>query len=162
MALVSEGWFLEVEFEDNGANITRRTYDLVAEDETEASAAVVTVLAAVAGVSDALVKGYRVGEKFGQDSGSFPASGVQIENLALLVTQLETFDKSATYSIPAPKAAIFTASSGAAANIVNIGNAAVIAYHALFGSGGVATLSDGEEAGALQKGRRVHRKSDRG
>lgn len=162
MALVSEGFFMEVLFEDNGGNVTRRTYDLVAADSAGAASAATAILAAIANVSDALVKGYRLGQKFGQDSGSFPAAGVQIENLALLITQLETFDKTATYTIPAPKAAIFTATSGAAANIVNTSNAAVAAYHALFQASGVATLSDGEVAGGLQKGKRVHRKSDRG
>lgn len=162
MAFVSQGFRGQVTFEDNGGNKTVRTYQLRAATAADAADAMTDIIAAATAVSDALIIDYNFGEVFGQDSGSYPASGVQVENLALITTQLATFNKVATYTIPAPKPALFVALSGPGANEVNPTNAALVAYEALFTAAGVAYISDGEDATAIQNGKRIHRKSNRG
>lgn len=162
MAFVSQGFVGHVTFEDNGGNKTTRTYHLRATTADDAGDAMTTIIAAAAAVSDALIIDYDFGEVFGQDSGSYPASGVQIENQALITTQLATFNKVATYTIPAPKPAMFVAMSGPGANEVNPTYAALVTYEGLFTAAGVATISDGEDATAIQNGKRIHRKSNKG
>lgn len=163
MALVSVGWRGNVTLLDNGGNQTTKSYELTGTDATEAAADMTAILAALGGVTDALVLGYTFGEAFAQDSGAFPASGVEIQNLALIDTSIVgELTKTATYTIPAPKPAIFVALAGDGANVVNTVNAAVVAYQAIFATGGHATISDGEVAANIIGGRRIHRRSRRG
>lgn len=162
MAFVSQGFRGQVTLEDNGGNKTVRTFYLRADNAEDAATAMTTILAALDAVTDALIIDYSFGEVFGNDSGSYPASGVQIENLALITTQLATFNKTATYTIPAPVPAMFVALSGPGANEVNPTYAPLVTYENLFTAAGVAYISDGEDATAIQNGKRIHRKSNRG
>lgn len=163
MALVTNGWWLFVALKDNGGNETTRQYALTGADAAEAALDRTAILAALTNVTDAVIVSYYVYERFVNDAFAYPPSGVEIEDLALLDFDIVDHpEKSATLTIPAPKPAIFNATSGPGANIVNTGNAAVIAYAALFKTGGSATISDGETADTLIGGKRIHRKSSRG
>jgi len=163
MALVSNGFWLSVTLRDNGGNDTTRTYQLTSEDAVAAGADTVIVLAALNAVTDAVIVSWFNYQRFVEDAFAFPPSGVEIENQALLDFDLVDHpEKSATLTIPAPAPAIFVALSGGGANIVNTANAAVVAYAALFQTGGQVFLSDGEVAQNLVSGRRIHRKSNRG
>lgn len=163
MAFVSRGWFGYVTLVDNGGNETTKRYELQATDDTEAGTAMTAILAALGGVTDSLLLDYSYGEKFAQDSGSYPGVGVQIENLALIQTDIAgDIAKTATYTIPAPKTVVFLGTSGPNANVVNVAGAAVLAYQALFMTGGSSYISDHEIAATIQKGKRIHRASNRG
>lgn len=165
MAFASAGWKMFVTIRDNGGNDTTKSYELTSADATAAATDSAAVLAALAGVTDGLLVDYGVYEKMVEASPSLPASGVQIEDLALLefdITGNPT--KKATHTIPAPKPGIFQTTSGAGANIVDTADTALVTYRDLFRAGGTGEcyLSDGETANSLIKGRRIHRKSRRG
>lgn len=162
MAFVSGGFFLVVDLVDNGNNHTVRTFELDT-DADNVSADVATVLSGLGGLTDAVVASHYYYEKLVNDSFAFPAAGVQIENQALLDFQLAGDPtKTGTQSIPAPKAAIFVASSGDGANTVNTGYSAVSTWAALVVTGGKIFISDGEHAASLLGGKRRHVKSRRG
>lgn len=163
MALVSGGFWLSVTLRDNGGNDTTRTYQLTSADDAASITDSNTIIAALNAVTDAVIVSWFSYERMIEDAFAYPASGVEIENLALLDFDIVDHpEKSATATIPAPSPAIFVSTSGAGANIVNTANAAVIAYAALFQTGGEALISDGEVAQTLVAGRRIHRKSRRG
>ena len=163
MAFVSGGFFLEVTLIDNGGNETTRTFELSTTDPDNVDADVTTILAALGGVTDCAVVSRHSYEKIVNDALAFPASGVEIQNQALLDYQIaDDPTKTATQTIPGPKPAIFVTTSGPGANTIDLGNAAVVAWAALFGVGGQALISDGEVGQVLLKGIRRHVKSSRG
>lgn len=164
MALVESGYSLNVSLVDNGANVTVKTFDLDAADMAEATTQTATVLAEIAKVSDAVVKGYSIAQRFVEDALVLPAGGVQIENQASIVASLYgNPSKFVALYIPAPKSTIFVAQSGKAANTVDITDPDVISYAGLFANtGGIAYISDGERIGALIGGKRIHRGSRKG
>lgn len=163
MAEVSQGFRGEVELVDNGGNTTRKTYWLRSTDAAGAATDMTAIIAAITNVTDAVILGYSFGEVFAQDSASYPASGVEIENQALIGTSIVgDLLKTATYTIPAPKPGIFVATSGDGANVVDVADAAVVAYQALFTAAGHAFISDGEDAAFIGSGKRIHRASRRG
>ena len=163
MAIVSGGWKLSVTVVDNGGDVTTRSFDLTSPDAATAATDSATVLAAFLALTDAVQVSHHYYEVFVNDSLAFPASGIENQNQALLdflITDDPT--KHATLSIPAPKPGIFLSTSGPSAEIIDTGDAAVIAFAALFIPGGEATLSDGETADALVGGHRRHVRSRRG
>lgn len=163
MALVSNGFWLSVTLRDNGGNETTRRYQLASVDAVEAGTHSAAIIAALNAVTDAVIVSWFNYQSFVEDAFAYPGSGIEIENLALLDFDIVDHpEKSATLTIPAPAPAIFVATSGAGANIVNTAHAAVIAYAALFLTGGAALISDGEVAQSLVSGKRIHRKSSRG
>lgn len=163
MAFVTEGYFGYVTLVDNGGNMTTKRYQLQGATAEDAGTNMTAILAALAGVTDALILDYSFGEKFAQDTGSYPGVGVQIENLALITTDIAgDIAKQATYTIPAPKTVVFVGTSGPNANVVNVAGTAVLAYQALFQASGAAYISDGETAATIQKGKRIHRASNKG
>lgn len=167
MALSSQGFVLTVTLVDNGGNTSNLTFNLTAATFTDAGTDAATILAALANVTDAVVKAYNVGERFKEDALSLPGTGVQVENTAVLSALITgEVDKWARIVIPAPKPAIFVGLSGAAANQVDPTDTEVQAYVALYDATGEATVSDGETVQAPSastlKGKRVHRGSRHG
>lgn len=163
MAFVSGGFWSSVSLADNGGNVTVKTYELDAADAAEAATNHAAVLTALGNVTDARVIGHFWYEKMVQDTPTLPGAGVQIEDQALLTFEIAGNPlKSATHTIPAPKIGIFNAVSGSGANVVDLANAAVIAYRSLFQSAGECFISDGEKAQVLKAGKRIHRRSRSG
>lgn len=166
MALVADGLELLVDLVDNGGNQNRRVYKLVETDITAVDAVVADMLTKIGAVTDSVVSAYRVAQVFVEDALVYPASGVQNENQALISAKIiGNPRKSGTLSIPGAKPAIFNATSGKQANIVNMGNAAILAYVRMFdsGHGDEAYISDGEFIDAsTASGRRRHTKNNSG
>lgn len=163
MAIVSGGWKITITVVDNGGDVTTRTYDLQSADDIEAGTDSAAVLAAFMALTDAVLLSHQYYEVFVNDALAFPASGVENQNQALLdflITDDPT--KHATLSIPAPKPGIFMSTSGPSAEIIDVADAAVIAFAALFIPAASAFLSDGETADALVGGHRRHVRSRRG
>lgn len=167
MALVSQGWWMEVIFVDNGGNQTSRSYQMQAADATAAAADAATMLAELGAITNAVIAGYSYAERFAETALTLPGSGVQVEDTALVNLRLTTGLKTATQSIPAPVAGIFMGTSEEGADTVDITDADLLAFTNLFrasGSGGKFYLSDGENVKATAhviSGRRVHRRSHR-
>lgn len=163
MAFVSAGWWLSVTLMDVGYQTTTKQYQLVAADATEAATAQAAVLAALAGVTDLEILSYHTYEKFAEDTVINPT--IQKENEALLTFEIDgNPTKHATHSIPGAKNSIYVAAFGPNNNVVDLADAAVIAYAALFivGAGQMAYISDGESASVITKGHRRNKFNNRG
>jgi len=169
MAFVSSGFEMVVTLVDHGANETTKTYELTSANYADAIMDAATVFAALqgatpgtTGVTAAVASKYRITETFDNDAFVIPTSAdAEVETEASLTTFIDNQgSKKANFRIPAPiTATVFQSTVGAGRNQVNIGNAAVIAYHGLFGVGGAAYISDGEVAGVLIKGIRTTKRS---
>jgi len=157
----------KITFIDNGGNITIRTFDLIGSDFVDCSDALVAIVESFDYVSDALVIEYEISRRVTLAGFAYPASGVQIENLAAFNVRLaETasdtsplIGKNITLTVPAPKPSIFLSTSGDGANIVNLGNSDVgvfftaIRANAKFNGLIVFDFADGK---------RIHRGSRKG
>ena len=167
MALVSQGFRLTVDLADNGGKpYGTKRYDLVDTDPTTVAAVATSILGKLNAVTDSNVASYTVGEVFVEDALTFPAAGVQNENQAIITAPIVGFpNKSAIITIPAASITNFTNTSGKGANIVNMSNAALLAYIGIFDPtvGNEAYISDGEQVISLQgSGKRRHVKNNNG
>lgn len=157
MALVSDGFRLTVTLVDTGANTTSKTFDLTAADYATALADSAAIMASLNGVTDALVKGYSIAERYIENTPGLPLAAEISDRASVLVQLASNPFKKETIEIPAPIAGMFQGASGDAWNLVNVANAALGTFLAHFALGAEATISDGEtiETPAL-KGKRIH------
>jgi len=163
MAFVTGGFEAVFELVDNGGDVTTKRYALTSTDAEGADTDTASIKAALLNVTDLVIKRFYNYELQVNDAFSYPASGVELQNQALLDMSIAGEPlKTATLTIPGPKAAIFVGSAGPSAEVVDPADAAVIAFVALFQADGECTLSDGETAGGLIQGRRIHRRSNAG
>lgn len=164
MALVAQGFTGYITVADNGNDRSTKSYNLRADTYNEAVTAMSTIVTALGNVSDSAIVGYGVTHVYAEDAFTVPTSAaVQNEMQALLSVSIDGQPlKSATITIPAPKAGLFVATSGSGANTIDTTDAAVNAYVDLFKATGEAYVSDTEDAGALKEGRRIHRGSRKG
>jgi hypothetical protein len=167
MALISVGWRLTVEVADNGGKpYGSRVYDLVDTDPTTVAAVATSIMGKLNAVTDSNIAGYTLGERFVEDALTLPASGVQNENQAIITCPVVGRpDKSATVTIPAANIGVFTNTSGKGANIVDMSDAALLAYLGIFDptAGNEAYISDGEQlVAAAGAGKRRHTKNNNG
>lgn len=163
MALVSTGFWAVIALVDNGGNVTRKTYHLRAADFTAATTDTGDILDALAAVTDSVIEGYQIEQRFSNDAFSYPAIGVQNENQALLdIAVADNFNKTATLTIPAPKATLFVGTAGPTANVVDVTDPLILAYVDVFKATGQAYISDGEDADFIKSGRRIHKKNNKG
>jgi hypothetical protein len=167
MALVADPVKISVQVVDTGGNTSRKVYPTNLTVAAGSIAAIETarddLVAALEAVTDAVVlkTGILIGET--EDTALFGAG--EIENQANIVVNLATQGKKAVMSIPAPVDGIFVGASGPNYNIVDPTDAAVLAYLALFETGGDFTLSDGEQLDdttPFNYGKRIHRASTKG
>lgn len=162
MAIATQGFYFNISFVDTGGNVSSKTYQMTAPDYATAIADAAAALPLFEAVTDAEVSAYRVTEIFAEGTLTLPANA-EIENQALITVGITGEPlKSATLTIPAPKAGIMTASSGEGYNVVDASDADLVAWLAMFSTGGNFTISDGEVASGFKGGRRIHRKSNRG
>jgi hypothetical protein len=161
MALVARThpYELVIQLADNSGKTTKKTFELQSADAATAATDSAAILAALIAVTEAVVKSYSINHVFVENALVLPASGVENENQALLSIRLASDPtKYAGFSIPAADPGIFVSASGAGANVVDTGNAAVNALVDLFTDTNEAYLSDGELAdGSLDfSGKRRH------
>lgn len=149
MALVAKPrpWSLTVEIVDNsGKGVTKR-YELQSTDAATAATDSAAIMAALNSVSQGVIKQYFISQHFVENALVLPASGVENENQALLAIRLASDPtKYAKHAIPAADPAIFVATSGAGANVIDTGNASLNTYVELFTTTNEAYISDGELA----------------
>jgi hypothetical protein len=169
MALVSKGYFSNITVTDSGGNDSTLRYALVSEDLPTALTDTATIIAALNAITDGVITGYSVGERYEEDSAFFAAEGVQAENVAIITARIDaTGEKWANLRVPAPNVGIFQAATGKKSNVVDPTDSALVTYLNLFvASTGICTLSDGENllspgtAGNVD-GKRIHRGSRKG
>lgn len=161
MAIVTNGWYATVDMVDTSGTLSQLKYDLVATTYANATAAAATLPALLSAVSNAKVKGYTIHERFLENAFTLPANAENAIKAELSAFIEGAGTKKAVFRIPAPSVAIFVSGSGAGFNIVDLGNADVLAYAGIFEDGtGIATISDGETlvvpvSNALDGGRRI-------
>lgn len=163
MALVSDGFSLTVQLKDTGDNSTTRTYELTAATAAAAATDAATIMADLDALTNAVIVGYTIGERFVEDALTLPTSA-EVENCAEISAYIVgSPTKTATVNIPAPVPGIFVGTSGKNFNIVDTSDTLVQNFLAHFGNAGEATLSDGEIINpTTASGKRIHKKSRRG
>lgn len=169
MAIVSDGFDLRVNLKDTGGKTFPMVFNLVAADAAAAATATATILGRIAAISDLVVSGYSIAERFIEDALVLPTSpSVEGENRARLTLQIDGNPlKKHVLEVPGATAGIFLAISGDGYNTVDVGDTALQNFITTFHPGGLATISDGENvditpnAGILA-GKRVHKKSNFG
>lgn len=165
MALVSQGWLATITLIDSGANTSTLSYELTSADYTEATTDVGVILTALNTITDAVIKGYKVAERFVENALSLPAAGVHVENRASVVCQIAGDPtKTVTVFIPAPVIGIFQSASGSSSNVIDVDDTDLRSYIAIWHSTAEATISDGESValspnGGILRGVRQHRAS---
>lgn len=164
MALVARAHPFEllVTLVDNGANETVKSYELQAANAADAATDSAAIMAALANVTDAVIKRYTINHVFVENALVLPASGVENQNQAILTVQLASDPtKTGTLVIPAASPGDFVSASGENANVVDTGDAGINAYVDLFTTTNEAYMSDGElaDVSLAFKGVRRHVKS---
>lgn len=150
MALTSIGFFYTVTLIDEDLNETTREFQLTSADYAAAVTDGAAIITALVAVSEAKVAKTAITQKFNESALTPPTNDMPISEVVSITTLIDgAGTKKANYDIPMPKDAIMSGNS------LITSNAQVIAYHALYQTGGEALLSDGEVAGTLQKGVRV-------
>lgn len=180
MALVSAGYFANVVLVDAAGNKSTLRYDVVASDLATALTNTQTIVSALDALTDAVIVGYSVGQRYEENADFYGAAGSEVENIAQVVCQLEgTPIKYHNFRIPAPISGLFEGTSGPSRNQVDIDNANLETYIGLFtdktgygtpGADAIALVSDGEKVAPdtvndepeIVSGKRIHRASTKG
>lgn len=154
MALVAQPYKLNVVLGCKNDKTMSVNYNLTATDESVALTQRGVILTALGNVSAGVVKQTSLILKHEEDAYARPTSAdAEYGDSATLTTNIVDLPtKTANIRIPMPKSDIFEDTVGVLMDQVDTGDAAVIAYHGLFTSTGVATISDGEEADVLLYG----------
>lgn len=165
MALVQQWFELAVQIIDSAGDTSTKTLRMTATDAATATTDAADILPKLQAMTDGIVVGYKLSQVFAEDNLVLPADGVEVENQAVLVYELDSSPlKSATDVIPAAKPEIFVALTGDNRNVVDLANLDVLAWRDLYQAGGTAslTISDGEAIARVRRGYRRHKKSRRG
>jgi len=163
MALVSNGWWLQVTLVDNGGNTTTKRFELRSADAATAVVDSAAVIAALGAITNSVISAYRYGEEFLEGAFAYPAAGVENEDKASITVLLATNGaKKANIKIPAPVIGMFVAPTGPSANVVDIADAALVTYMDLFKAAAECYISDGEDLDSGVSGKRISAKSNSG
>lgn len=169
MPLVSDGFDLIVKLADTGGKTFPMPYQLVAADYAAATAAATTIIGRLNALTDMVVSGYSLSERFIEDALAFPtAPPVEGENKARLVLQIyDQPTKKVTVHIPGAIGLLYQAISGPGWDSVDLSYPPLAAYLTTWHPGGLATISDGENVAltpnnGLLSGKRIHTKSNFG
>lgn len=166
MALSGLQFGMTISFVDNGGNTVTREYMMKTEIATydDAAAAAAAMAPIVDALTGAKISQYRVFQVFQETSFSLPVdAGVQVEDRASMTFLLSgAGSKKAAINVPAPVIGIFMASSGPGANIVDVNDAAVVAFAGQFLGAADFRISDGESTERILAGHRTHSRSNKG
>ena len=144
MAMDSMGWFLTMTLADNGANQVTKTWQLQSADAAAAATDGAAVRAAFNAICDSVEVAYSIGERFQEDTITYPAAGVNNQDKASITVRLLLGNKKANLKVPAPKIGIFMNATGPGADRVDILDVDLNTYLDVFKTGAEAYLSDGE------------------
>lgn len=173
MALVSNGFFMNVSIVDAAGNKAALKYDLdmanwAALNTAVGDGTIDGIIADLDAVTQGTVVGYTLGEGFVEDTLSYGSAGSEVENIALISAQIDgAIDKYASLRIPAPVDGIFLGTTGENRNRVDVQDTALVDYLTNFGTTGKIKVSDGEKiadptAAGNVTGKRIHRGSRKG
>lgn len=149
MALVHNRFEVVVSFTETSGKSVDRTYVAGAEITTlgELAAAWAVALPKVVAMSDSVISSYAFKEVFVEDALALPAAA-ENNNQALFTGKIQGDPtQSATVSVPAIKAALMVSPTGKGYDVVDMGDAIVLAFIRMFDSDQAAgdwVISDGE------------------
>lgn len=161
MAIVPVGFSATIDLVDTSGTVSQLRYDLTSLTMADAIADAGTIPALLDPLTNATVRGINVTQRFLENAFTLPANAENAVKAEISAFIAGEGTKKATFRIPSPAIALFTSGSGAGFNVVDIGNADLLAYAGIWETGtGFATISDGEElvapvSNALNAGRRV-------
>lgn len=167
MALVVEGFEITLTAADQGDNRVTKTYvcdPSVVTDLTLAETARAALAAAWVNVSEAVIVGMTIKQIFFEDAITLPTGNVENENKASITSQILGKNKKANIKIPAPVIGLFNGATGAAANQVDVTDAALLVYLTQFTDTNPFLISDGEKLAQAQPlvGKRISAKNNNG
>jgi len=145
MALELIGYRVIAELTDTQGDVTTRTYDTTATDFEEAETAATAILAALAAVTDSVVSGYTIGQRYAESALTYPVGANNVNTMVVSAKIVGMPYKSGTITIPSPKNTIFVATSGPNNKIGNTQATPLSTYLDLFATAGPAFVSDGEK-----------------
>lgn len=149
-------WYMSVTLGGIDDSTQTRRYNLVAADAAEAETAATSIRTKLLAISAGVLVSYKIEHVFVEDAyvrgtDSDAEGGEQaIVSGKIDDSPLESW----SLNIPFPKIGIFLATVGKNRNVVDIGDADLLAFVNDFGSAGNAYLSDGEHVGTIEQGRR--------
>lgn len=156
MALGFDHWEVEVTFVDKGTDRTTRKYALKSTvvDAADVATAAAALLTDIGGVTLCAIGGYAIREVFTEGALVLPSdNGARVSMEAIITgTIVDNPLKSATITIPGPKADVFQGTVGPSVDIVDPTDAVVTAFLANFIDTGDFTVSDGEQFDAAAAG----------
>lgn len=150
MALTHEKFQLSVTWQDSGNDQMKQSYELqgatLADAVTSAGALIPVLVAA----SDAKIVAYSISDVFAEDAfAPFVGDTVKVAIQADISVLLDGYaNKRASIVIPAPKTAIFQATTGEGSDIVSATSGLTTGVVNQFKTGAAARLSDGEVVAA--------------
>jgi len=129
MALVAGRFTVLITVSDSAGDLTTRTYELVAATAAQAAIDAAALVALFAVLTEGVITRYSVSQRFIEDAFAYPAGGVEVENTASILGRIDGDPtKSAVFSIPAAAGGIFVGTTGPNRNIVDGGDAGVLAF----------------------------------
>jgi len=152
------GWFLTITVQDRNMDYVTLTYELRATNEIEAEAERTAIFTAFDAVSQAVIVGYGLSQRFVNDSIGIPAAG-EVEVKARISYQLKDSFHKGTFDIPAPKETVFLALTGKQNKVVDVAKTIVTDYADLFRAAGSAYIGGGGSLEYLLEGRKVTSRS---
>jgi len=157
MAFAHSFYRVNIDFTETSGKSVRRTYKLnpaTVTTDAGASSGFLDIVAALVPLTDAVIN-MGQWENVYVDTNALP-SAAENSNQALITGKLTGKpNQSGDLSIPAAKAAIFTAPTGKGYDIVDIANTDVQTFLDLFEAGGFGVISDGDTLVAgTESGRR--------
>lgn len=168
MAIVSNGYWLTVTLADNGDNRSTLEFQgdpAILTDFATALTQSTNLITDLLAVTQSVLTGYNVAERFYNDDIALPAGLVENENKASVTYSIQDTNKKGNFKIPAPVptvGVVFVGASGAAANQVQVNSTQIQAYADNFRTSGGFLISDGEKLNQVLVGKRISAKNNNG
>lgn len=162
-----------VVIKDKGGNKSKLTYVARGTDIAAFQTFITgTAVPALAAVTKCLPISMSVGAVYKEDTLVFPAVECNVENIATVNCRIDNEqDKTVPLRIPGPVEGLFVGTEGSDLNTIDINDAALLAYVALWqdasadAGDSVLLISDGEVLdfdNPVKNGKRIHRGSTKG
>lgn len=168
MAIVSNGFWLTVTLSDNGGNTGTQTFQgdpAILVDFATALTQSQGLVADLDALTDLVITGYNVQERFFEDSIALPPANIELENKARISYSIQDTNKKGTLDLSSPvttPGVVWQAASGAAANQVAVSSTEIQNYFDNFRTTGGFLISDGEKANQVLVGKRISAKNNNG
>jgi len=147
MAYGVDKWEISLDSLDKGANLSTKTYQLQATDDTEAATAAAAFVAAYVTMTECFVPTYRVNKVYSDPLiVGVPTSDLAMNSVQAIVSGSLSVSalKRATFVVNGPKAAVFIDTSGPNRDVVAVATNPTAAFIGEFKGGGHVFISDGE------------------